>query len=181
MKFNFWRIWEYFKLSKEVYYWDNMKITICFHIIYLIWITIFVYLLISLVDINNLIKNSSQELINAFTIISWFMLTWISIMLATWKVENIEKLKKNYNKDSDDEVYDIINKLKKILFYEILFQFIIIIMINILIALIKGLDITNSIVLITFLVLTFLSLIMTYRLINNFIAFENIIWFKIDK
>ncbi len=181
MNFTFWRIWEYCELSKEVYYWNSLTKMIFWHIFYIILIALLIYLANSKINVSDLIKNSSQELINAFTLISGFMLTWISIMLATWKVESIEKLKKNYWVDSEEEVYTIINKLKKILFYEILFQFIIIIWINILIALIKWLIISNIFIISIFLLLVFISLIMTYRLVNNFMTFENIIWFKIDK
>jgi len=178
MKFTFWRIWEYLILSKDVYYWGSIKWTVIWSLIYIISVSSFVYLWNEYVNINELIKSSSQELINAFTLISGFMLTWISIMLATWKVEDIKKLKDNYNTD-EKWVILIINKLKKILFYEILFQFVIIILINLFIAWIKWLNITNLLVIDTFLVLIFISLIMTYRLVCNFMTFENIIWFKI--
>jgi hypothetical protein len=179
MKFNFWRIGEYLVLSKEVYYWDNLKIAISVYLFYIVLIWIFTVIWINFIDITTLIKESSQELINAFTLISGFMLTWISIMLATWKVENIEILKKRFNKN-EDWVNKIISKLKKILFYEISFQFIIIILVNISIALIKWLEISNSYFIGLFIVLVFISLIMTYRLIDNFIAFENMIGFKVE-
>lgn len=179
MWFSFWRIWEYFILSKEVYYWWSNKITIAYTSFYIIIISVLVYLSNEYININDLVQKSSQELINAFTLISGFMLTWITIMLATWKIENLEKLMINYD-TNESWVINIIEKLKKILFYEILFQFIIIILINLLIAWIKWLNIKENYIINIFLVLIFISLIMTYRLVNNFIAFENIIWFKFE-
>lgn len=173
---------EYFNLSFKYYFWKKICIFFIFTIfipLAIIWI---VYYYIDIKLVLKIIKTSSQELINSFTIISWFLLTWLTIMLSNVSIDN-KKIKQIENRlPYWSNVEDIIENMQKLLFFEIIMQFILIIFINVFISIIKVIeDIENCLnmtIIHIFIATTIYFSYFTFFLIRNFIYFKQITFFK---
>jgi hypothetical protein len=170
---------KYLSLANQKYYgWKKLKM-LFFSFIILFIISIAIYYYIWEEKLIIIFTTSSQELINAFSIISWFLLTSISIILATTdldlKEENMVKLKTNLwtNKKW---VQKILNDLRKILLYEVWIQFILIILITILIALVK----IYSLFVLIVLFLSIISFTLIIKLLSNFLQYKNITSFDLE-
>lgn len=194
---------EYLSLASNKYYgWNNFKIRRNYlYIPFLIASWAFIF--IGFQNIIEVFSWSSQELINAFSIISWFLLTSISILIATTDIKkmNFDKIRKNaeikivisddeelkakYKEESDELVRDYIDGIKKTLLHEIVIQFLLIILITILISIIKSYEDWDSMTIysiITF-IATFLCILSFYlmtKLLKNFLKFQNFTTFKMN-
>ena len=167
----------YFSLSIDKYYWwKKFKMIFCNIIIPLIF-SILIYYFIWKNDLKSIFTWSSQELINAFSIISWFLLTSISIVLATSDINegNLKKLQSNLQTD-EKWVKRIVNNLRKILLYEVWIQFILIIIITVLIALVK----TYHVLVFFVLFLWIISFTLIIKLLSNFLQYKSITSFDLD-
>jgi len=142
-------------------------------------ISLVIYFFIWDKNLNKIFTWSSQELINAFSIISWFLLTSISIVLATTDIDlkesNLKILKSNLKTD-EKWVRKILNDLRKILLYEVWIQFILIIIITVLIALVK----TYSFLVFAVLFLWIISFTLIIKLLSNFLQYKNITSFNLE-
>jgi len=173
----------YFLLSIDKYYWWKKMKFIFYNFIRPLIISIILYLVIWDKQIVKIFTTSSQELINAFSIISWFLLTSISITLATTKIDinnnNFSILKKNLKTD-EKWVRKKLNDLRKILLYEVWIQFLLIIIITLLISLVK---IYDDCIFLSFstLLLWLISFNLIVKLLKNFLQFENIASFDLKK
>lgn len=170
---------KYLSLVNNKYYgWKKLKMLFCSFVLpFIISIGIFYWLWKS--NLNTIFTTSSQELINAFSIISWFLLTSISIILATTdldlKESNMNKLKVNLWTD-EKWVKKKLNDLRKMLLYEVWIQFILIIIITVLIALLK----TYSELTLFVLFLIIISFTLILRLLSNFFIYKNITSFDLE-
>lgn len=169
----------YFSLATEKYYWWKKLKMIFLNIIVPLIISLGLYFFIWDKNLNKIFTWSSQELINAFSIISWFLLTSISIVLATTDIDlkesNIKILKNNLKTD-EKWVRKILNDLRKILLYEVWIQFILIIIITVLIALVK----TYSFLVFAVLFLWIISFTLIIKLLSNFLQYKNITSFDLE-
>ncbi len=168
----------YLVLANEKYYgWKKLKTL--FYILLLPFIfSLVIYFSLWEKNLSEIFTWSSQELINAFSIISWFLLTSISIILATTdldvKEENMEKLMENLWTD-ESWVKKILNDLRKMLLYEVWIQFILIIIITVLISVLK--IYCQLVFLVLFFIVISFSLIL--KLLTNFMKYKNITSFDL--
>ena len=169
----------YFSLATEKYYWWKKLKMVFLNLILPFIISLIFYYCIWEKNLNKIFTWSSQELINAFSIISWFLLTSISIVLATTDIDlkesNLIKLKSNLKTD-EKWVRKILNDLRKILLYEVWIQFILIIIITVLIALVK----TYPWLLFMVLFLWIISFTLIIKLLSNFLQYKNITSFDLE-
>lgn len=169
----------YFSLATDKYYWWKKFKMVFLNFIFPLVISVVLYFFIWNKNLNDIFTWSSQELINAFSIISWFLLTSISIVLATTDIDlkesNLKKLKSNLKTD-EKGVRKVLNDLRKILLYEVWIQFVLIIVITLLIALVK----TYSWLVFIVLFLGVISFTLIIKLLSNFLQYKNITSFDLE-
>lgn len=181
---------EYYKLWRRYYYSDN-KIWIIdkffmFYFLFPVFLWIIIFFLLSYFDNSffwKLFEGSSQELLNTFSMMSWFLLTTIWIILTnTWNISweewnkkdiiLLNKLKENLGKKEDYQVIVFLKEAKKLFIFEICLQFILILLITIMISIVKVYPLYNWMNL--FLIVLFsLSINLSIRLIINFVHYCN--------
>lgn len=158
------------------YQYNKFLFILCFIIIPLL-LSAILHFFVSENIIIDLYKNSGTDFITLFSIINWFLLSGISIILASWKIskEKLEELKNEYKIIN---IKEYISLLKKVMLYDILFIFIIIIIFWILVSICKvSYNIWISFISIYFLIL---SIIVLMNLIKSFITYEKWIDLKFE-
>lgn len=129
-------------------------------------------------EINTFITSWSSEIISLLVLLSWFLLTSITMILSNSKVE-YEALKRisEKKKITEEETITYLEWLKWLLMYEIIMQFILIVLSTFFIILTK---ITTNIEITTTITLLFiiLSSFWLYRLLLNFTIYQKNTSFK---
>lgn len=132
--------------------------------------------------ILDFIKLWSSEIINMFVLLSWFLLTSITMILSNSQItkEAIERISKQ-KQQNEEKIYEYLEWLKALLMYEIIIQFILIVISTFFIILIKVWLEKWIIEQITeFFTLFFIALswLWLYRLLYNFITYQKNTSFK---
>lgn len=174
---------DYLKSSYILYYNENKILFFIFSFLIPICIFLWCLFFINFETLFNFLKNSSQEIINSFTVISGFLLTWITVMLSNSKINEDEFKKLKTKVPYWFDIKNTLKEMQKLLFFEIIFQFIIIVFIIIIVSFIKAIDNFSSLylnyLLYLFIILTIILLHLVYRLLKNFIYFKKITYFNL--